>query len=77
MTMRELSNAIDGYNEDKKEQSNEYWLGVRRICFHVLNAAGAKVKREEDVFEMEIDRQIKKQRYADLKPTTVTVIPKQ
>jgi hypothetical protein len=71
MTLHELSLAIEGFNELKHQEFQEYLYGVRLICFwssapHLPKKA--KIKRPEDILTLDVDKKIRKNRIAKFKP---------
>lgn len=65
MTFRQFKNAMEGFEELRREQFQEYLIGVRITSFYSMKAMGYKGKRPADLFELESDlanrRQILKQ----------------
>lgn len=71
MTLREISNAINGFEQLKKEQFQEYMIGVRKICYWTTSVWGGKTK-ELDIFPLEIDTEIRRAKIRSMKPIEVT-----
>lgn len=75
-TVRELKNRIDGFEELQKEKYQEYMYGVRKICYHSVNAIAGKkgFKKESNVFPLDIDKVITRQKIKSgkLKPVVIT-----
>jgi hypothetical protein len=76
-TLRELKNAIDGFENHKKEQFQEYMYGVRKACYWTMKSMyGKKIKKESDLFPLEIDKAIRKAKIKNMKPVEITRIVK-
>lgn len=74
MTLAELYDAIIGANEaDKHDLQWQLW-GIRKAIYFQINFAnGAKEHvREEDIFSLEMDEELKRQRLANMQEIKVT-----
>jgi hypothetical protein len=77
MTLREIQNAIDGFEYLKKEQFQEYMYGVRKACYWTMKSMhGKKIKKESDLFPLEIDKVIRREKIKNMKPVEITRIVK-
>lgn len=74
MTMAELYDAITGATEHERNQLQWHLWGIRKaIYFQVNYANGAKDHvKEEDIFSLEMDEELKRQRFANMKEITIT-----
>lgn len=74
MTFREIGNCIDGFERLKKEEFQEYMLGVRKICYWSVNVMAGKkgFKKESDVFPLDMDKEIKREKIKKMKPVKIT-----
>jgi hypothetical protein len=74
MTLREIHNAIDGFEKLKEEKFEEYMLGVRKICYSVRlpYVKKGRTLKEEDIFPLKIDKEIKREKTKRMKPIVVT-----
>jgi len=70
MTIRELQNAQNGFNKNQETQIQEYMIGVRMICYWVVKPNLKKNSRikPQDLFELPIDKEVRKQRLKNVKP---------
>jgi plasmid rolling circle replication initiator protein Rep len=71
MTLRELSNVIKG--RSKKEEKDLQWAlyNARLISFYACAphlGKSSSIKKPADLFELEIDKEMKRQRIKRLKP---------
>lgn len=71
MTLAELFDAITGFNA--YDQSRRDWMlfGVRKQIAFLCWVNGNKDLREEDIFQLDLDEEIKRHRYANMKPIEV------
>jgi hypothetical protein len=77
MTLRELTNAMKG--RSKKDEDDLQWqlFQTRLMCFytavpHLGKSSG--IKKPSDLFEIDLDKQMKKQRLKKLKP--IKIVPR-
>jgi len=74
MTMAELYDAITGATEHEQNQLQWHLWGIRRaIYFQVNYPNGVKNEvKEEEIFSLEMDDELKRQRFANMKEIKVT-----
>lgn len=68
MTLAELREAIDGFNELRSHEMSEFMTAVRLVCFYVVAPHNKNIKRPTDVFELPIDKEMRKIRLKKMKP---------
>jgi hypothetical protein len=71
MSIVELSDAIDGFNELRKEEFQEYLIGCRLVSFYNVIPHTNKVKSPKDLFELDSDKSALKRRISKMKPIEV------
>lgn len=72
-TLLEIHNAIEGFEQLKREEFQEYMFGVRKICYWQMKSMiGKKMKKEEDIFSLDIDKEIRKAKVRKMKPIEKT-----
>jgi hypothetical protein len=72
MTLREMKNAVEGFEKMQSQEHQKYMIGVRLIAFHHRKALGdKKLRRPEQLFPLDIDDKILKQRIKRMKLTQV------
>jgi hypothetical protein len=74
MTILEISDAIDGFNELEDERNQNYLEGVRTISYYAVIAhlsKKAKVKGPADLIQLKKDIKAKKDRIKKMKPIEV------
>lgn len=72
MTLAELFDAIGGFNKHEQEKREWYLWGVRKQIAFAAWIGGNKDLREEDIYSLELDEEMRKQRYANMTPIKVT-----
>lgn len=72
LTLAELFDAIIGFNELEQERLQWNLWGVRKQIHYAVLIAGNKDVREEDIFTLEIDDEIRAARIKDMEPIKVT-----
>lgn len=73
MTLAELFDAIDGYNEQEKTRLEWMLFAARKQIVTARWIAGDKDCREEDVFHLDLDDELREARYKNMEPIKVTV----
>jgi hypothetical protein len=72
MQLIELNNAIDGFEKLRKEDHLLYLEGCRRVSFWAFKGwAGKKLRKYEQIFELETDVKARKQRLKGVKPSQI------
>jgi hypothetical protein len=69
--MREMHNAIAGFNELEMERDERFMRGVRLISFYAVAPhvdKKARIRKPEDLFDLPSDSKAKKERVKRLKP---------
>lgn len=74
MSLVEVQECIDAYTERRKEEFEEYLFGIRQLGYYTLAPQSNKIKRPQDLFELEVDREIRRNRVKGLKPIQKIVI---
>lgn len=68
MTFAELREAIEGFNDLRSHEMSEFMIAVRLICFYSAAPHSKNIKRPTDLFELPIDKEIRKARLRNTKP---------
>ncbi len=71
MTLAELCDAIIGHNEEERERLQWQLWAVRKQIIWAIRCAGDNDFKEQDVFPLEIDEEIKRERIANMEPIKV------
>lgn len=74
MTVREIRNAITGFQKLQTDRFAEFMTGVRIVSFWATKNTTKKVKKPEDLFALDFDREAKRQRRKTFIP--IEVIPR-
>lgn len=73
MTLGELCDAIIGHNEEERERLQWQLWGVRKQIIWAIRCAGDNDFKEEEVFPLEMDEEIKRARIEGMTPIKVTI----
>jgi len=60
MSLGEVVEHISIYAERRKFDNKEYWRGVRRLCFVFQRTMGAKINREEELWQIDEGKEVTK-----------------
>lgn len=72
MTLKEINNAIDGFQQLKKEEFQEQLYTARIVAFWAYKGfAGKKLKKYEQILELESDVQARRERLRNMKPVEI------
>lgn len=72
MTLREINNAIDGFEDLRKDDYQQYLIGCRIISYWAYKGhVGKKLRRYDQLFELDADIQARRERLKDMKPVEI------
>jgi hypothetical protein len=72
MTLAELFDAIAGHNEQWQQDLEWRLWATRKQIAYACWINGAKDTREEDIFPLRMDDELRRERYANMTPIKVT-----
>lgn len=72
MTIREISNAIDGFEKLRKDNFQERLYCARVTSFWAYKGwAGKRLRKYDQLFEMESDVKARRERLKGMKPAEI------
>jgi hypothetical protein len=72
MTLREINNAVAGFNELQYENDQKFLAGCRIVSFWAYKGhVGKKLKRYDQLFELESDVKARRERLKNMKPVEI------
>ena len=75
MTLREIHNAIEGFEKMKREDFQEYLYGVRIVAFWAYKGfAGKKLKNYEQILKLDSDVAARRDRLKNMKPVEIIAL---
>lgn len=72
LTLGELMDAISGHFEFEQTRLQWSLWGVRKTIYAQLASVGVKDLKEEDIFPLEMDEQLRKERHRNMPMMTFT-----
>lgn len=82
MTLVDLHDAIEGFNELEKERNENYLEGVRIIAFyaaapHVNTKKRVRLKNPRSILKLDRDKERRRSELKGFPPVTIEVIQKE
>jgi hypothetical protein len=71
MTLGEIGNALEGFDERKSEEYQEFLFGCRLVSFYANYPHVKGVKKPQDLFELPVDDKMRDERIKKIKPIEV------
>jgi hypothetical protein len=72
LTLAELFDAINGFNKARKTDLDWMLWATRKQIAYALAIGGKQDVREEDIYPLDLDDQLREQRIKNLEPIKVT-----
>lgn len=76
MTLGEFADALSGFNDLERERLQWQLFNTRRICYYSilphLDPKKNTIKKEQDLFPLDMDEELEKIRIKNLPVATVT-----
>lgn len=72
LTLAELLDAIEGYNEDEDKRLQWTMWTMRRCTYLTLMAAGVKNFKEEDIYPLTMDDDLRRKMFEGMPEIKVT-----
>jgi hypothetical protein len=72
MTLREINNAVNGFEQLREDDYQRYLIGCRIVSFWAYKGhVGKKLRRYDQLFELEGDVKARRDRLKNMKPVEI------